>query len=146
MVYSVPMAEEQYYDDYRPKVLVQPASAGMGLFAGEDIRKDQLIIEYTGDRITAEEADRRGGRYVFEVTDNLVIDGSDTKNTARYINHACYPNAEAEHEITEDRIYIRAAQNIRKGEEITISYGETYITDLIAPEGCKCATCAADIQ
>ncbi len=133
--------QEQEYGDYRPTVHVKRSSAGLGLFAGEDIAKDDLIIEYTGDRIDAEEADKRGGRYLFEVTDTLVIDGSDRKHTARYINHACKPNAEAEHETTEDRIYVRAAKNIKEGEEITITYGQTYIDDIIKPAGCKCATC-----
>lgn len=133
--------EEYVYDEDRPAVNVRRASAGLGLFADQEIPKDQLIIEYTGDRIDAAEANRRGGRYLFEVTNNLVIDGSDRKNIARYINHACNPNAEAEHEVTEDRIYIRAAQKIKTGEEITISYGQMYIDDIISPAGCKCATC-----
>lgn len=132
---------EQEYGDYRPAVKVKRASAGLGLFADENIEKDDLIIEYTGDRITATEADKRGGRYLFEVHEDLVIDGSAREHTARYINHACQPNAEAEHETTEDRIYVRAIKNIPKGEEITISYGDMYINDIIKPAGCKCASC-----
>lgn len=133
--------ETYEYGSYRPAVKVKKSSAGLGLFADEDITTDQLIVEYTGDRIDADEANERGGLYLFEVNENLTIDGSDKKNTARYINHACNPNAEAEHEITEDRIYIRAAQDIKKGEEITITYGQMYIDDIITPAGCKCATC-----
>lgn len=133
--------EETEYTDYRPKVRVAESSAEFGLFADEAIAKDQLIIEYTGDRISSTESEKRGGRYLFEVTDDLVIDGSDTKNTARYVNHACNPNAEAEHEVTEDRIYFRAIKPISVGEEITISYGQQYIDDLITPAGCKCKDC-----
>ena len=132
---------ELEYNEYRPAVKVRRASAGLGLFADEDILKDDLIIEYTGDRITAAEANRRGGKYLFEVTDDLVIDGRDRGHTGRYINHACKPNAEAEHETTEDRIYIRAKKNIYKGDEITINYGKMYIDDIINPAGCKCAGC-----
>tara|TARA_B100000745_G_scaffold299377_2_gene250081 strand:+ start:278 stop:703 length:426 start_codon:yes stop_codon:yes gene_type:complete len=133
--------ETYEYGSYRPAVIAKKSSAGLGLFAAEDIAKDQLIIEYTGDRIDSDEANKRGGLYLFEVNENLTIDGSDKKNTARYINHACQPNAEAEHEVTEDRIYIRAAEEIKKGEEITITYGQMYIDDIIKPAGCKCATC-----
>lgn len=129
-------------DSYRPPVVVKRSSAGLGLFAGEDIKKDQLIIEYTGERITEDEANRRGGRYLFTVTDNLVIDGKGRENTARYINHACKPNAEAEHDEKADRIYIRAAKNIKAGDEITYHYGKEYMKEIIAPEGCRCATCA----
>lgn len=132
---------EQEYGDYRPAVKVKRGIAGLGLFADEDIAKNDLIIEYTGDRINGEESERRGGRYLFEVHENLVIDGSDRIHTARYINHACKPNAEAEHETTEDRIYVRAIADIPKGEEITMSYGQMYIDDIIKPMGCKCTTC-----
>lgn len=136
------MVEEAEYPEYRPAVKVKRSSAGLGLFADEDIKKGQLIIEYTGDRITADEADERGGRYLFTVNENLVIDGSARENTARYINHSCNPNTEAEHEITEDRIYMRAAKTIEAGEEITIDYGEDYVSsEFIQKDGCKCKEC-----
>ena len=129
------------YPDTYPMVVVKRSSAGLGLFAAEDIAKDQLIIEYTGDRIDEAEADRRGGKYLFTVTDNLFIDGKDRQHTARYLNHSCRPNAEAEHETTKDRIYIRAKKRIKAGEEITYHYGKDYFTTLIAPNGCKCPHC-----
>ncbi len=128
-------------DNYRPKVVSKRSSAGLGLFAGEDIKKGQLIIEYTGERITNDEADRRGGKYLFIVTDTLVIDGKGRENTARYINHACKPNAEAEHDEEDDRIYIRAKKNIKTGEEITYHYGKDYFNMMIKPAGCKCSSC-----
>lgn len=130
------MAKKKY-----PHVRVGRSSAGLGLFAEEEIKKDTVIIEYTGQRISSDEADRRGGLYLFNVTDDLVIDGKGRKNTARYINHACKPNAEAEHDEEEDRIFIRARKRIREGEEITYDYGKEYVDDLIKPKGCKCKTC-----
>ncbi len=131
---------DTHNDDYRPQVSVKRSSAGLGLFAAEDITKDQLIIEYTGERITDDEANIRGGRYLFAVTDKLVIDGKHHGNKARYINHACKPNAEAEHDEEDDRIYIRACKKIKSGEEITYDYGKEYIDDFIKG-GCKCASC-----
>jgi len=128
-------------DDYRPNVKVKRGIAGLGLFAAEDIAKGQLIIEYTGERISDEESNRRGGRYLFAVTDDLVIDGRKRGNKARYINHACEPNAEAEHDEEDDRIYIRACKKIKSGEEITYDYGKEYIDDYIKTHGCRCATC-----
>lgn len=130
-------------ESYRPQVTVKRSSAGLGLFAAEAIIKDQLIIEYLGDRITQDAANKRGGRYLFEVTDDLVIDGKGRTNKARYINHACRPNAEAEHDEDEDRIYIRACKNIKIGDEITYHYGKDYMKQIIGPEGCRCATCQA---
>jgi uncharacterized protein len=130
-------------DSYRPHVKVKRSSAGLGLFAQEDITKDQLIIEYTGERISEDEANKRGGRYLFQVTDTLVIDGKGRENSARYVNHACKPNAEAEHDEEDDRIYIRACKNIKTGDEITYHYGKEYVKEIIAKEGCLCATCTA---
>lgn len=129
-------------DDYRPQVKVRRSSAGLGLFAAEDIPKEQLIIEYTGDRIDEDEANRRGGQYLFNVTENLTIDGKGRDNTARYINHSCDPNAEAEHDEDEDRIYIRACKDIKVGEEITYDYGEDFFKDIISKKGCRCRKCA----
>lgn len=120
---------------------VKRSRTGLGLFSTHDIPKGQLIIEYTGERISNEEADRRGGRYLFAVTDELVIDGKGRQNISRYINHACEPNAEAEHDESDDRIYIRAIKKIKAGEEITYNYGKEYLEDLIGPGGCKCSTC-----
>jgi uncharacterized protein len=128
-------------DTYRPSVKVQRSTAGLGLFALEPIRPGQLVIEYTGERISDEEANRRGGQYLFIVTDQLVIDGKGRQNVARYINHACRPNAEAEHDEDEDRIYIRAKKTIKPGEEITYHYGRDFFKRIIAPKGCRCATC-----
>ena len=127
-------------DSYRPKVKVKRASAGMGLFAGENIPRGQLIIEYTGKRITQKQADKRGGRYLFGVTDKVVIDAKKHKHTARYINHGCKPNAEAEHDTDDDRIYIRAKKKIKKGEEITYHYGKEYFDDMIGDD-CRCRSC-----
>ena len=128
-------------DTYRPKVAVKRSSAGLGLFAQEEIPKGQIVIEYTGERITQDEANERGGRYLFEVTDDLVLDGKGREHTARYINHACKPNAEAEHDEEDDRIYIRAKKKISPGDEITYSYGKDYIEQIIGPEGCRCKDC-----
>jgi SET domain-containing protein len=128
-------------DAERPKVKVKRASSGLGLFAAEFILKDHVVIEYTGERITEEEANRRGGRYLFQVTDTLVIDGKGRENLGRYINHACKPNCEAEHDEEEDRIFIRACTNIAAGDEITYHYGKEYVREIIKKEGCQCASC-----
>jgi uncharacterized protein len=130
-------------DEKYPKIKVKRAKTGLGLFALEDIKKGQCIIEYTGERITEDEADRRGGDYLFSVTPTLAIDGKGHKNTARYINHACKPNAEAIHEEKEDRIFIYASKKIYVGEEITYHYGKEFFRDIISkkPRGCQCTSC-----
>ncbi|MCF7831312.1 MAG: SET domain-containing protein [Candidatus Pacebacteria bacterium] len=127
--------------DIAKKIAVKRSSAGLGLFAIQDFKKGELVIEYTGDRITDAEAQKRGGKYLFQVNDNLTIDGTKRHNTGRYMNHACKPNAEAEHDEETDRIYIRAKKPIKSGEEITYHYGKDYFKRMIQPVGCKCASC-----
>lgn len=119
-------------------VQVKRSSAGLGLFAQELITKGDLIIEYTGEKITVDEANRRGGQYLFEMTDAWSIDGKGRENTARYINHSCRPNAEAELDEEELRVFIRAKKKILPGEEITYDYGKDFFNTYIKPKGCRC--------
>lgn len=127
-------------------VQVKRSTAGLGLFAVSKINKGDRIIEYTGERITADEANRRGGQYLFELTDTFTIDGKGRENKARYINHSCKPNAEAELSEGEDQVFINAKRNIQEGEEITYNYGKDFFAEYIKPRGCKCSKCAPDLH
>jgi hypothetical protein len=112
---------------------------GLGLFARIAFPAGERLIEYTGERISTEEADRRGGRYLFHVNDSWAIDATGRDNLARYINHACRPNAEAR--VVGRRVFIYAKRAIEPGEEITYHYGRVYFRVFIEPNGCRCATC-----
>jgi SET domain-containing protein len=68
-----------------------------------------------------------------------MIDGNIKENTARYINHSCRPNCEAEG--PKGRIYILSTRNIKAGEELTYDYGKEYFETYIKPFGCKCVKC-----
>ena len=109
---------------------------GEGLFAALPIKKGDFILEYTGTKIPTKVADEMTSRYLFEIDEQWTIDGSPRSNTARYINHACEPNTEAE--IEDDRIMIYAIRDIKKGEELTIDYDTEYFDEFIRPVGCKC--------
>lgn len=113
----------------------------MGLFARRHIKKGAFVIEYTGERIPTKVADESGGRYLFEVDSDWTVDGEAEINTARYINHSCKPNVEAEID-ENDRIMIYAIRDIKPGDELTIDYGEEYFDEFIKPVGCKCASCS----
>ncbi len=126
---------------HEKKYTVKRSSAGLGLFATSDFKKGDFIIEYTGEHIPTEEADRRGGKYLFILTDEITIDGKGRENTARYINHCCKPNAEAETDDDEMKIRILAKKAIKPGEEITYDYGKEYWNEHIKPHGCKCRAC-----
>lgn len=129
------MAKEQQ----PAKVKVMRSASGLGLFAMEPIKKGRFIIEYVGDIYTAEEGDELNNLYIFNVSKKKDIDGSPRWNTARYINHSCRPNAEAE--IKKDRVFINAKRNIMLGEELTYDYGKEYWNEYIKPHGCRCPKC-----
>ncbi len=112
---------------------------GLGLFAVRNFDVGEHVAEYTGRRIPTRYADTLATRYLFEVDDEWTIDGSARDNIARYINHACEPNCEAE--LKKGRILIRAARGIARGAELTLDYGDEYFDEFIRPIGCKCTRC-----
>lgn len=118
---------------------VKRTVTGLGLYTLKDIPAGRRIIEYLGPIVTAEEVARRRGKYFFEVSEKLAIDGSPRSNTARYINHSCRPNAEAF--VTGRRVWVWSKKSIKAGEQITLDYGEAYFNDYIKPKGCKCEKC-----
>jgi hypothetical protein len=63
------------------------------------------------------------------------------KNIARYINHACKPNAESDVSARKRKVVIRAIKNIEPGEEINYDYGTDYFKAYLKPIGCKCDAC-----
>jgi SET domain-containing protein len=75
-------------------------------------------------------------RYLFQMTAKTCIDGNCSANVARFINHACRPNAEA---VAGRRINIYARKIIRPEEEIFIDYGREYVDLFLNP--CRCPTC-----
>jgi SET domain-containing protein len=101
---------------------------GRGVFATRDIGRGERIMEYTGERISHEEASeryddetmRRHHTFLFTVDDEVVIDGARFGNDARYINHSCAPNAYSV--VARKRVYIHALKKIRAGEEILYDY------------------------
>ncbi len=109
-------------------ILTESPLHGLGLFAARRIRKGTKIIEYVGERIDEEEANRRYDdesmehhhTFLFSVNDEEIIDAAVDGNDARFINHSCDPNAEAV--LEGDRIFIIATRTIRPGEEITYDY------------------------
>lgn len=121
------------------KLVVKRSSAGLGLFAGENIPKDVDVIEYVGRLLSEEEAETSKSRYLFEITKKKTIDGKPKINKAGYINHSCDPNCETE--IRRGRVYIRSIKPIREGEELTYDYGEEYVDEFIKPYGCRCPKC-----
>jgi len=115
---------------------------GFGIFATRPIKKRLRIAEYKGPILTQEEADRaerRGNRYLYEVSKNRTIDGTPNSNIARYFNHSCNPNAESI--VWRGRVFIKTLRNIKPGEEIVYDYGTDYLKNVIGRSNCKCSRC-----
>src|ERR1700756_830501 len=116
---------------------------GLGLFATKPIKKGTRIIRYFGPILDSKKKrdDDIENKYLFELNDRWTIDGSVRANIARYINHACKPNAESDVKPRKRKVFIRAIKNIEPGEEINYDYGTDYFKAYLKPIGCKCDAC-----
>jgi len=116
---------------------------GLGLFATKPIKKGTKIIRYFGPLLDSKKKkdDAIENKYLFELNNRWTIDGSVRANVARYINHACKPNAESDVKPRKRKVIIRAIKNIEPGDEINYDYGTDYFKAYLKPIGCKCDAC-----
>jgi uncharacterized protein len=116
---------------------------GLGLFATRPIKKGTKIIRYFGPLLDCRKKkdDAIENKYLVELNNRWTIDGSVRENVARYINHACKPNAESDVKPRKRKVFIRAIKNIEPGEEISYDYGTDYFKAYLKPIGCKCDAC-----
>ena len=109
---------------------------GKGCFATVRFRRGGKIAEYTGERISNAEANRRAKRRMLRICaidDRWSLDGSRGGNGTHYINHSCEPNSYMK--IVYGRILFFALRDVRPGEEITIDYESTLHSD---KKRCRC--------
>ena len=119
---------------------------GYGVFALETINKNKRIIDYAGELISNKQSESREDRYlskgciwVFRVNRSWSRDAAGGGNDARFINHSCTPNCWIEVDAKTKTIWIRAAKQIRKGQELVYDYnteGDKVIPCRCRP-GCK---------
>jgi uncharacterized protein len=121
------------------KLKVKKSGTGKGLFALENIPKGKCLIEYTGVLVPEEKISTINCKYLFEVGKDKTINGNVKTNTARYINHACKPNCEADG--PEGRVFIFSIKNIKAGEELTYDYGDEYYDEYLSNGRCLCGNC-----
>src|SRR3977135_31933 len=116
---------------------------GLGLFATKPIEKGAKIVRYFGPLLDSRKKkdDAIENKYLFELNGRWTIDGSVRENVARYINHACKPNAESDVNPRSLKVSIRAIKKIEPGEEINYDYGTDYFKAYLKPIGCKCGAC-----
>ncbi|MEX3527108.1 MAG: SET domain-containing protein-lysine N-methyltransferase [Burkholderia sp.] len=123
---------------------------GKGVFAVAPISAGERVVEYKGERISWKEALRRhphdpnepNHTFYFALDEGGVIDGKVDGNSARWINHSCEPNCEAEE--TAGRVHIHALRDIAAGEELVYDYGlviDAKLTKELKREyACHCGT------
>lgn len=121
---------------------------GKGVFALKPLKKGEVVIEYKGEVIDWPEALRRhphdpsdpNHTFYFHVDEHNVIDAKVGGNAARWINHACEPNCEADE--VDGRVFIKALRGIKPGEELFYDYGliidEKYTPKLKKQFECRC--------
>jgi uncharacterized protein len=121
---------------------------GKGVFAVAPLKAGERLLEYKGERISWKEALRRhphnpdepNHTFYFALEDGQVIDGNVNGNSARWINHSCAPNCEAEE--IDGRVFIHALRDIGADEELNYDYGlviEDRVTKKMKKEyACRC--------
>ncbi len=121
---------------------------GKGVFAVAPIAKGEVLIEYKGEIIDWPEALRRHPHdpsdphhtFYFHIDAQNVIDAKHGGNAARWINHACAPNCEADE--VDGRIFIKALRALKPGQELFYDYGliidQRYTPKLKKEYACRC--------
>ena len=110
-----------------------------GCYTTDPIPAGSYIVEYTGPRLTVDEADEhydgREETYLFGLSDGkYVIDGY---GDAAFINHSCDPNCEPDE--IDGRVWIIALRDIAAGEELTYDYN-LYDGDEDDKSPCSCGS------
>lgn len=144
---SIPPAELLSETHYKVR---HSSVHGNGVFAARKIAAGARIIEYQGKRITEKQANKRFGQdpdnpfhtFFFSLENGKLIDGGDEGNDARWINHSCEPNCEAQED--KGRVYIHALRDIARGEELNYDYGlvidEKLTKQLKKDYACRCGS------
>ncbi|KAG6003870.1 histone methyltransferase set1 [Claviceps maximensis] len=137
----------------KPVKFARSAIHNWGLYAMENINKDDMIIEYVGEEVRQQIAEIRekrylksgiGSSYLFRIDDDTVVDATKKGGIARFINHSCMPNCTAKIIKVEGskRIVIYALRDIALNEELTYDYKFEREIGSLDRIPCLCGTAA----
>lgn len=119
-------------DYYQIKVT---KNKGKGVIAKKSITAKTIIGEYTGTKIEIEKYDLekdKDGLYLMFLDDKYAIYPDLNSKDLHLINHSCEPNCWILNHNA--HVYFFALRDIKKGEELTISY-------LLPPKDKTCDPC-----
>ncbi len=122
---------------------------GFGLFAKEDLKAGQFLVEYVGEVLDEEEYIRRkqfyeGSHqrhyYFMNIGNGEVVDATRKGGVGRFINHSCSPNCETQKWVVQGEISIGlfTLKDIPAGTELTFDYNFERYGD--KPVKCLCGT------
>ncbi|KAJ0064459.1 hypothetical protein NL108_006820, partial [Boleophthalmus pectinirostris] len=111
---------------------------GWGVRTLQHINKNTFVMEYIGEIITNEEAEKRGreydsqgSTYLFDldyVEDVYTVDAAHYGNISHFVNHSCTPNLQVFNVFIDNiderlpRIALFSTRSICAGEELTFDY------------------------
>ncbi|POI31429.1 hypothetical protein CIB84_004821 [Bambusicola thoracicus] len=111
---------------------------GWGVKTLQKIKTNSFVMEYVGEVITSEEAERRGqfydnqgNTYLFDLdydSDEFTVDAARYGNVSHFVNHSCDPNLQVFNVFIDNldlrlpRIALFSTRTIKAGEELTFDY------------------------
>ncbi|XP_063782984.1 histone-lysine N-methyltransferase SUV39H2 [Pseudophryne corroboree] len=111
---------------------------GWGVKTLQKIKRHSFVMEYVGEVITSEEAEKRGRQYdstgityLFDLdyeSDEFTVDAARYGNVSHFVNHSCDPNLQVYNVFIDNldvrlpRIALFSTRPIKAGEELTFDY------------------------
>lgn len=97
--------------------------SGLGIFAVEDIPKDEMVIVKAGHLLTLDQVKTLHSDIhpELQLADDLFVcpsNVSEVEDSMAYINHSCDPNVGARGDI----VFV-TMRDVKEGEELVIDYG-----------------------
>jgi hypothetical protein len=116
---------------------------GCGIFAREDIRKDERLAIFGGKIMWIDEMyqiPENMQRFTMQIEERFVLGpASPVPEDTDFFNHSCDPNSGFK-----GQVFLAAMRDIRAGEEITFDYGmtvsESVGSDMVFAMACACGS------
>ena len=131
------------------KIAYTGPKRGFGAFTDTGFEKNDFVIEYVGEVIDDQECTRRLAEskknglenfYLFQISNNCVVDAQFKGNKARFLNHSCDPNCYSQkwNVGNQIRVGIFAKLDIPAGSELTYNYNFEAFWPVGQERSCNC--------